>query len=204
MGGCAHGLSGWIVNTRDQQGARSLESQRFKDAAHAFHLALQIAPDDTRAREGFVEAESDLAETYYQNSQFQEALATLEQAKKVDPLNVRIAGLAADISGARLKSEIVESNYSKYRTAIESLLKGYQDIKVPETEVAYRLKRFGYTYDTADLTKAIRSSSDLQIDVTKLTSHLTQLRTQVTAGSVLLESGGSAPAAGSGSLLPIP
>jgi tetratricopeptide (TPR) repeat protein len=159
MSGCAHHLASWIVETRDKQGARSLEAAHYKDAAHAFQLALKIDPDNQPARDGYVESQADLAETFYQGSQFQDALAVLDDAQKIDPQNVRIAGLIADVNNARLKSGIVHSNFPAYKETTDSLLKSYAELHADETEVNYRLKRFGYTYDTADLTGTITPES---------------------------------------------
>jgi len=199
--GGAPGLAHWIVAVRDHQGDLSLEGQHFGDAARAYHLALAIDPNDARARAGYVQAETSLAATMSERSLFVDALNALRLAARQDPQNVRIAGLIADISNARLRSEIVRSNFPAYRPMTADIEHAYEHLQAEHAEVIAHLKRFGYTYDTTDLTRAIRASLDLSTETARLTARLSTLRTLVSAGSITATGRGSnAPE----SLLPIP
>ena len=97
------------------------------------------------------------------------------------------AGLLIDIQSARVKREIVRSNYASYEATTNALLTGYDALHPHELEVMDRLKKFSYSYDIADLTRALRSSAQLEADLKKLNLRLTQLRTLASAGTITLK-----------------
>jgi hypothetical protein len=79
----------------------------------------------------------------------------------------------------------------------------YASLSVQTKSILRSLKRFSYTYDTHDLTKAIQGSYELQIDVAKNTNRLIAYRQLVESGVPAATTGAQA-SAGSGSLLPLP
>jgi hypothetical protein len=141
-----------------------------------------------------------IAESDYRRGNFDDAIDTLNDAQKYDPQSVRLQALRAQIDDARLKREIVISNYPTYHTAGLQIQSAYGTLNDQAATILRSLRRFNYTYDTQDLTKAIQSSYELQLDVAKLTNRLIAYRQ-------LVESGVPAAAASTGaggSLLPLP
>jgi tetratricopeptide (TPR) repeat protein len=200
--GCAGGVEHWIVNTRVDQGSVALRRGSLHEAQMAFRLALRVDPHDARARAGFSEASAAIAQVDYQKGDFDDAIATLNQAQKYDPQSVRLQALHLQIDDARLKREIVVSNYPTYERAGTQIRTSYEALNDENTSVLKSLKRFSYTFDTQDLTRAIRLSYELQLDLAKDTNRLIAYRQ-------LVESGAPASAAAQGaaaaeSLLPLP
>jgi hypothetical protein len=202
LGGCAGSISDFIVATRNHQGDLSLENKNDADAALAYGLALRVAPDDEHARAGLSHVQLNIAAEDYTLSKFDDALAALAVAAKYDPQSVRLAELRTEVEQARVKREIVLSNYPTYRETGLALRKSYAQLRSQSNVIVATLQRFDYSYDSAELVKAIRQSNLLGADVAKLTSRLTNYRQLVEAGSP--ERSGTAPLAPAASLLPLP
>ncbi|HET9029363.1 MAG TPA: tetratricopeptide repeat protein [Candidatus Aquilonibacter sp.] len=202
LSGCAGGVEHWIVNTRVHQGDVALERGNVRDAELAYRLALKVDPKDPRAREGLIQSAGDLAQSLYANGDFEDALATLEEGLRVDPTSVRLAGLKATIEDAKLKREIVISNYPTYKEAGGTLQKAYEQLDTSNKLILASLKRFSYTYDTTDLTSAIKRSYALELDVARNTNRLINYRELVSAG--IPETAKSTTSSGAASLLPLP
>jgi tetratricopeptide (TPR) repeat protein len=200
--GCAGGVEHWIVNTRVHQGDVALERGNVRDAELSYRLALRVDPKDSRARAGLVQASGALAQELYTNGDFDNALATLDEGLKVDPNSVRLAGLKSMIEDAKLKREIVISNYPTYKEAGATLQKNYEQLDTANKLILASIKRFSYTYDTADLTSAIKRSYSLELDVARNTNRLINYRELVSAG--IPESAHAPTSAGAASLLPLP
>lgn len=202
LSGCAGNVERWIVNTRVHQGDVALERGNARDAELAYRLALRVDPKDERARAGLVESAGLLAQSLYASGDFEDALATLEEGLKVDPASVRLAGLKSTLDDAKLKREIVISNYPTYKEAGVAIQKAYEQLDATNKTILANLKRFSYTYDTADLTTAIKRSYSLELDVARNTNRLITYRELVSAG--IPESGQTTTSTGAASLLPLP
>jgi hypothetical protein len=200
--GCADGLSSFIVQTRNHQGDMALANQNFTDAALAYRLALRVAPNDPHARAGLAAVQLDIAAQQYTLSKFDDAFAALAVAEKYAPNSVRLAELRTELEQARVKREIVVSNYPTYRETGLALRKSYAQLHVQSSAIVSTLQRFDYTYDSSELLKAIRQSDELGAEVSKLTARLGNYRQLVEAGSP--ERNGSAPLYPGASLLPLP
>lgn len=201
--GCASGVERWIVNTRVHQGDIALQRGSLHEAERAYRLALRVNPHDPRARAGFSKVSAAIAQVDYRHADFEDALATLNEASKYDPGSVRLQALRAEVQDAKLKRQIVLSNYPTYEGEGQDIQIAYEALNAQTKAILYSLKRFNYTYDTQDLTKAIEDSYELQLDVAKNTNRLIAYRQLVESG---VPAAGSAAAAGStgGSLLPLP
>ena len=185
------------------QGELALEHGNVRDAELAYRLALRVDPSDPRARAGYVQAAAGLAHAQYAKGNFDSALATIQDGLKVDPQSVRLAALSRTIEQARLKREIVISNYPTYREAGLQLQRAYVQLNGTNKLLIASLKRFGYTFDASDLSAAIKRSYELQLDVVKNSNHLLLYRQLVTSG--VPEAGPqSAAASSTTSLLPLP
>ena len=206
LSGCAGSVEHWIVNTRVNQGDVALSRGSLHEAETAFRLALRVDPHDPRARTGFSQAAALVAESDYRKGDFDDALSTLNEAQHFDPQSVRLQALRTQIDDARLKREIVISNYPTYEGAGLQLQTAYAGLNDETKTILRGLKRFGYTYDTQDLTKAIQNSYELQQEVVKNTNRLIAYRQLVESGTPA--SAAQAAAAGAsavgGSLLPLP
>ncbi len=202
LAGCAGTVEHWIVDTRVNQGDTALQNGSLHEAETAYRLALKVNPRDPRARAGFSQVSVALAEADYRKGDFDDAMAVLTEGAKYDPASVRLQALRSQIQDARLKREIVISNYPTYERAGSQLREAYSSLNVQTKSILRSLRRFSYTYDTQDLTKAIQNSYELQLDVAKNTNRLIAYRQ-------LVESGVPAPAgaqtsSSAGSLLPLP
>lgn len=182
LGGCAGPVEHWIVDTRIHQGDVALERGNVKDAQLSYSLALRIDPADDRARAGFVVSSADYAQEQYSKGAFDDALATIAGGLKYDPSSVRLAALRGQIEDAKLKREIVISNYPTYKDAGLQIQHAYQQLDVANKALLASLKRFSYTYDTDELTAAIKSSYDLELDVARNTNRLIAYRQVVSSG----------------------
>jgi tetratricopeptide (TPR) repeat protein len=202
-GGCARDISDAIVTTRNHQGDLALANGNYADAAVAYRLSLQLSPHDEHARAGLAEVQLKLADQLYQNSKFDEALAALAVAAKYDPQSVRLAALRSEIDDARIKREIVVSNFPAYRDTELAIRRSYVQLKTQSAAVVAALQRFDYTYDSTQLSKAIRASFELNQEVGRLSQRLINYRQLIESGSPV-KATETSTASSATSLLPLP
>jgi tetratricopeptide (TPR) repeat protein len=181
--GCAQSVEGWIVRTRNNQGDRALEAHNLKDAALAYRLALQVNPRDPHARAGAVSVQLELAEQAYRSGRLGDAVNDLSIAEKIDPKNPSVMDLRQQLSEARLKREIVISNYPSYKTAGQDIIRSYTQLHGLNTAVINSLKRFQYSYDTVDLSRAIDMSYELSQEIKRNLARLERFRQVVETGT---------------------
>jgi tetratricopeptide (TPR) repeat protein len=202
--GCAGTVEHWIVNTRVNQGDVALQNGSLHEAETAYRLALRVNPKDVRARQGFATVSAVIAEADYRRGDFDDAMSTINDAQKYDPQSVRLQALRSQIDDARLKREIVISNYPTYEAAGLQIQTAYSALNDQAKDILKSLKRFNYTYDTQDLTKAIQNSYELQLDVAKITNRLIAYRQLVESGVPAAEKSAAASTSAGGSILPLP
>lgn len=201
--GCAGTLERWIVNTRVNQGDVAMQRGRLHEAETAYRLALRVNPHDAHARAGFARASAGIAQVDFRHGDFDDATATINAALRYDPQNLRLQALRSKLQDARLKREIVIANYPTYEGAGLDIQTAYDALTVQNKAILAALKRFNYTYDTQDLTKAIQDSYELQLDVAKNTNRLIAYRQLVESG-VPSSAEATQATAPTGSLLPLP
>jgi tetratricopeptide (TPR) repeat protein len=200
--GCASSAAQWIVSTRNHQGDVALEHLNYPDASIAYQLALKVDAKNEHARAGLVTVQLRLAQTAFAASKFEDAIDDLAIAAKYSPGDDRIDAERSDVEQAMIKRDIVVANFPAYQETGTTIRHQYEQIKVQSAAIAALIKRFGYTYDTADLTDAIRDSYELQSDLSRYTNRLIQYRQLVESGVPETKSAESVtPAA---SLLPLP
>jgi tetratricopeptide (TPR) repeat protein len=202
LAGCAGPIERWIVDTRVHQGDVALTRGDARDAALAYRLALRVNPNDPQARIGFVQAAAELARIQYAKGNFDDALATVNGGLAVDPQSASLAALKATIDQAKLKREIVLTNYPTYRLAGVEIQRAYAQLNATNALLLKNLKRFGYTFDADELTAAIKRSYELQLEVAKDTNRLIVYRQLVTSGAP--EAPSQSTTFGAASLLPLP
>jgi tetratricopeptide (TPR) repeat protein len=202
LSGCAAPIERWIVNTRVHQGDVALARGNARDAEIAYHLAMRVDPRDPQARAGFVSSVALLARIEYSKGSFDDALAMVEEGLAVDPQSAALAALKATLDEAKLQREIVISNYPTYRAAGLEIQRAYKQLNVTNELLLRNLRRFGYTFDTDELTNAIKRSYELQLDLAKDTNRLVLYRQLVSSG--VPEAPSESTTFGAGSLLPLP
>jgi tetratricopeptide (TPR) repeat protein len=200
--GCAGPIERWIVDTRVHQGDVALARGDVRDAELAYRLALKVDPKNPRARAGYVRAAAGLAQAQYTKGSFDDALATIREGQAVDPESVRLDALKTAIETAKLKREIVISNFPTYRETGAGIAQAYGQLDATNKLLLKSLRRFNYTFDADDLTDAVKRSYELEIDVTKNTNRLIAYRQLVTSGVPQASSNGTGGA--TTSLLPLP
>jgi len=199
--GCATTIAQWIVKERNHQGDLALRNGNYPDASVAYQLALKVDSTNKHARTGLTNVQVRLAQTFFAASKFDDAIAALAVASHYSPSDDRVQSLRSEIEQAEIKRDIVVSNFPLYKVTGASIQRSYAQLKTQNSEILLALKRFDYTYDTADLTAAIRQSYVLNEEVARLTNRL-QLYRQLVESGVPENSGENlAPPA---SLLPLP
>jgi len=204
LGGCAGHVENWITNTRVHQGDVAVKRGNYREAELEYRLALKVNPNDERARAGFTLVALELADEEYKRGSFDDAVAKLNEAAKYDPENLRIQALRAQIDDAKLKREIVISNYPTYQAAGKQITEAYASLNDSNKLILKNLKRFGFTYNTSDLTAAIKQSYQLQLDVAKYTNRLIAYRQSVETGLPTTKAQTQAAPTTTQSLLPLP
>ena len=199
--GCATSVAHWIVAERNRQGDLALDHKNFPDASVAYQLALRVEPKNAHARDGLILVQLRLAQTFFAASEFEKAIDALAVASRYSPKDDRVLSLRSEIEQAEIKRDIVVSNFPQYKQTAASLLRAFGQLKTQNNEILLAIKRFDYTYDTADLSAAIRQSYALNEDVTRLTNRLQLYRQLVESGVPEHAAENLAPPA---SLLPLP
>jgi len=199
--GCAPAIASWIVKERNHQGDVALARGNYPDASVAYQLALKLDPANVHARTGLTTVQIRLAQTFFAASKFDDALEALAVAARSSPGDDRVAALHNEIVQAQVKRDIVVSNYPLYKVTGASLRRAYTQLKTQDQAILAALKRFDYTYDTTDLSAAIRQSYALNEEVARLTNRLQQYRQLVESGVPEHGAENLAPPA---SLLPLP
>ncbi len=200
--GCAADVTHWIAQTRSRQGDIALEHLNYPDASVAYQLALKVEPHNDHARTGLVTVQVQIASTDFANSKFEDAIDALAIAAKYSPKDERIAGLRDQIEQAEIKRDIVLSNYPSFKDGTTAIRRSYTGLKKQSDAISNDIRRFEYTYDTEQLTKAIRASAELSEEVARYTNRLVTLRQLVESGAP--ESKASSSLAPPASLLPLP
>jgi len=201
--GCAGSVERWIARTRVHQARIALSRGDVRGAELSYRLALRVDPHDASVRAGYVAAAADLAHKQFTLGDLTGALGTLREAEHADPHSLRLEALRASIESARLKESIVSSNYPTYRSAARRILEAYTQLDIANRAILRNFHRFTYTYDTADLTSAIKASYELELDVARNTNRLIAYRQLVSSG-VPNAAGAATTSPGTGSLLPLP
>jgi len=199
--GCATTVSQWIVRERNHQGDVALAHRNFPDASVAYQLALNIDSTNAHARDGLTLVQIRLAQTFFAASKFESAIDALAVASRYSPSDDRVQSLRSEIEQAEIKRDIVVSNFPAYKVTGASIQRGYNQLKVLNNQISLSLQRFDYTYDTADLSAAIRQSYALNEEIMRLTGRLQQYRQLVESGVPEQAGENLAPPA---SLLPLP
>jgi hypothetical protein len=179
-----------------------LEHQNDADASVAYQLALRVDPANEHAKTGLVAVQRRIATRLFQTSKFDEAVAALQIASRYAPGDDRIAALQGQIEQAEIKRDIVVSNYPAYRETGGSIRRQVDGIAQSGKQLAVTLRRFDYTFDSSDLTDAIRQTFELTDETQRIARRLVRYRQLVDSG--VPETADSSAAEPAASLLPLP
>ncbi len=200
--GCATDVARWIAQTRNHQGDVALAANNDADASSAYELALKVDPHNAHARAGFVTVQLRIAAKLLRDSKFNDAIDALALAAKYSPGDERVAARRSEIEQAEIKRDIVVSNFPSYKEASSSIRRSFVEVKHETESIGQQIARFEYTYDTNDLTQAIRKSYELDAEIARNTTRLVNLRQLAESGAPEAKTADSlAPPA---SLLPLP
>ena len=199
--GCAPSIASWIVKERNQQGDVALRRGNYPDASVAYQLALKLDPVNVHARTGLTERADPLGADAVRR-------VALRRGCR------RACGRGALHAGRRPRRDAAQrdragADQARHRRvelpAVQghraSLRRSYTLLKTQNQTILAALKRFDYTYDTADLSAAIRQSYALNEEIARLTNRLQQYRQLVESGVPEHGADNLAPPA---SLLPLP
>ncbi len=200
--GCATNVARWIAQTRNHQGDVALGHGNITDAAEAYELALKVDPHNEHARTGFVSVQLKIANTLYTDSKFEDAIDALALAARYSADDERIAALRSQIEQAQIKRDIVVSNFPSYKETSTNIRRSFGGIKRATEDIGTSITRFEYTYDTGDLSRAIRQSYELGAELSRNTTRLINLRQLAESGAP--ESAAKESLAPPASLLPLP
>jgi hypothetical protein len=200
--GCADSIQGWIVQARNHQGDVALVHENDADASVAYQLALRVDSHNEHAKAGLVAVQARIAEKLFAASRFDEAREALAVANRYAPGDERIVALRSEIEQAEIKRDIVVSNYPAYKETGAAIRKSLTTLRTQTSDIATSLKRFDYTYDSNELTQAIRQSYELNQQVVRITNRMIAYRQLVDSG--VPESAESSSLAPPASLLPLP
>ncbi|MBV9278268.1 MAG: tetratricopeptide repeat protein [Candidatus Eremiobacteraeota bacterium] len=204
LSACAGPIGQWIVDTRVHQGDAALAQGSLSEAQLAYRLALKIDPTDSRARTGFSTVAATIADNQYKAGRLDDALVTLTSAAKYDPQNVRLQELRSEVEAAKIKREIIVSNYPSFKETGSQITHSYLALKLMNQKVIASLNKFNYNFNVTELTNAIRQSYELNLEVARNTNRLIAYRQLLEQG---VPGAATAAEAGSGrptSLLPLP
>src|SRR5579864_1455785 len=162
LSGCAQSITHWMVNLRTSQGDQALARPNLKDAENEYTLALRLDPKNAHARAGpakvlYLRAKDDFA-----NSKLDEAEAEVQSSIRYEPSDAAALALANDIEQAKIRREIVISNYPLYSAIGTTLRPAFRSITTTNSEIQKQVKAFAVDYDTAHLTRAIILAYDME------------------------------------------
>jgi tetratricopeptide (TPR) repeat protein len=201
LAGCARPITRWMVNLRTSQGDTALLKPSLPEAKKEFELALALDPKNLHARAGLAKTLYLTARADFTNSKLDEAAAEITEALKYAPNDAEALALAGEIDQAKIRREIVISNYPLYGSISSALKPVFKDIVASNNEVEKQVKLFSNDFDTAHLTRAIVDAYDLEDEAHRMTQRLIGYRALVTSGQTktVAPAAAQAPA-----LLPIP
>jgi tetratricopeptide (TPR) repeat protein len=199
--GCAGPITQWMVNLRNSQGDAALARPSLPEAEKEYRLALALDPKNAHARAGLGKVLYLRAKVDFTQSMLDEAADEITQSLKYAPDDATALALSNDISQAKIRREIVISNYPLYGSINAALAPTFKSISESSKAIQKEVKSFSSDFDTTHLTKAIIASYDLEDEVHRMSQRLVTYRGYVTSGQAKAATSTESTAP---SLLPIP
>ncbi len=199
--GCAGPITHWMVNLRNSQGDAALVRPTLPEAEKEYRLALALDPKNAHARAGLAKVLYLRAKLDFTQSMLDEAADEIAQSLKYAPDDATALALSNDIGQAKIRREIVISNYPLYGSINAALAPTFKSISESSKAIQKEVKAFSSDFDTTHLTRAIVGSYDLEDEVHRMSQRLITYRGYVTSGQVKSATSTQSTAP---SLLPVP
>jgi len=181
--GCAQSITHWMVDLRNSQGDRALARPNLKDAENEYSLALRLDPKNGHARTGLAKVLFLRAKDDFINSKLDEAEAEVKESLQYAPSDAATLALANDIEQAKIRREIVISNYPLYGSILTTLKPAFRSVTTTNAEIQKQVKAFSSDYDTAHLTRAILLAYDLEDEAHRIALRAINYRGLVQTGA---------------------
>ncbi|HXW51046.1 MAG TPA: hypothetical protein VEJ41_03555 [Candidatus Acidoferrales bacterium] len=199
--GCAGPITQWMINVRNAQGDAALARPSLPEAEKEYRLALALDKKNTHARAGLAKVLYLRAKVDFADSMLDEAADEIAQSLRYAPDDAAALALSNEISQAKIRREIVISNYPLYGSIDAAVAPAFKSMTESGKVIQKEVKAFSSDFDTAHLTKAIVTSYDLEDEVHRLGLRLITYRGYVTSGQTKAAAASESTAP---SLLPIP
>src|SRR5579863_3846688 len=180
--GCAGPITQWMINLRTAQGDSALARPNLPEAEKEYRLALALDPKNAHARAGLAKVLYLRAKVDFAGSLLDEAADESAQSLAYGPDDAAALALANEISQAKIRREIVISNYPLYGSINAAVAPSFKAITESNRVIQKEVKQFSSDFDTTHLTKAIVASYDLEDEVHRLGLRLITYRGYVTSG----------------------
>jgi|SRR5450755_2770058 tetratricopeptide (TPR) repeat protein len=201
LAGCGGTVTHWMVDLRSSQADAALKTGSVAEALGEYQLALRLDPKNVHARAGLARALTLRAKAEFTDSKLDDAGTDIADALRYAPSDSVALALAGQIEQARIRREVVLSNYPLYESMATSIADSLKTLVSTNAQISKELKAFRADYDTGHLTKAIVESYDLEDEAHRATQRLVSYRALVQSGAV---NRAAAAAADAPNLLPIP
>lgn len=180
--GCAAQATEWMTTLRTSQGDAALDGGNLIEAEKEYTLALTLRPGNQRARTGLAKVMFLRAQADFTKSKLDSAFSEVSRARKYSPDDPATQALASQIEQAKIRRDIVVANYPLYATTATTIRDSLKTVAATEKEIERKLRGFSYDFDTANLTKAIVNSYDLEEEAHRVTLRLIRYRGLVESG----------------------
>lgn len=180
--GCASQATQWMISLRTSQADAALASGNLQEAEKEYALALQLAPKNERARQGLARVLFLRAKNDFVSSKLDDAQYDIARAREYNPDDAATKALAAQIDEARIRRDVVIANYPLYGSMGLAIRDSLKTVSGSLKEVEKSVHAFSSDFDTANLTKAITQSYDLEDEVHRVALRLIAYRGLVQSG----------------------
>jgi tetratricopeptide (TPR) repeat protein len=181
--GCTGAFRNQLVDLRNAQADAALQSQNIVEAEKEYSLALSLAPNDEHARAGLAHALYLHAKANLAAGDIDEAYIEVQKALKYAPKDAAVLDLASAIDEAKIRRDIVVSNFPSFKTSSDSISAFLKANAQANKDIQLQLHDFHIDFDTAHLNKAIAQSYDLEEEQHRLTQRLIAYKGQIEAGA---------------------
>jgi tetratricopeptide (TPR) repeat protein len=199
--GCAGPITQWMINLRNAQGDAALARPSLVEAGKEYRLALALDKKNAHARAGLAKVLYLSARADFIESHLDEAADEIAQSLHYAPDDAAALALSNEIAQAKIRREVVISNYPLYGSINAALTPSFKSVAESGKAIQKEVKLFSSDFDTSHLTKAIVNSYDLEDEVHRLAQRLILYRGYVTSGQAKATATTESNAP---SLLPIP
>jgi tetratricopeptide (TPR) repeat protein len=183
LGGCASGITRWIVDLRTSQGDAALARSSLAEAEKEYSLALKLDPHDASARAGLARVLFLQARADFTDSRLDQAEVEYAGAHSLAPGDNAVSALGVQIEQAKIRREIVLANYPLYESVGSSFTDSLRTLAATQKEIARDIKAFDNDFDTAHLTRAITAAYASEDEAKRISQRLISYRALVSSGS---------------------